>query len=60
MADVGAGHLSYDDIAAAVAAGVLALEGGSFRPSRVVTGKEAADAIGRIERITGRPRSGNR
>jgi tetratricopeptide (TPR) repeat protein len=60
MADVGAGHLSYDDIAAAVAAGVLALEGGSFRPSRVVTGKEAADAIGRIERITGRPRGGNR
>jgi hypothetical protein len=52
--------LSYDDIAAAVAAGVLALEGGSFRPSRVVTGKEAADAIGRIERITGRPRGGNR
>lgn len=60
MADVGAGHLSYDDIAAAVAAGVLALDGGNFRPSRVVTGQEAADAIGRLERITSRSRGGNR
>ncbi len=60
MADVGPGHLSYDDIAAAVAAGVLSLDGGNFRPSRVVTGQEAADAIGRLERITGRPRGGGR
>jgi hypothetical protein len=60
MADVGPGHLSYDDIAAAVGAGVLSLDGGNFRPSRVVTGQEAADAIGRLERITGRPRGGGR
>jgi tetratricopeptide (TPR) repeat protein len=60
MADVGAGHLSYDDIAAVVAAGVLALDEGNFRPSRVVTGQEAADAIGRLERITSRSRGGNR
>jgi tetratricopeptide (TPR) repeat protein len=60
MADVGAGHLSYDDIATTVAAGVLALDGGNFRPSRAVTGQEAAGAIGRLERIVLRARGGSR
>ena len=60
MADVGTGHLSYDDIATAVASGVLALDNGNFRPSRPVTGREAVDAIGRLERIAARPRSGTR
>jgi tetratricopeptide (TPR) repeat protein len=60
ITDVGPGHLRYDDIATAVASGVLALDGGSFRPSRAVTGQEAADAIGRLERITARSKSGSR
>jgi tetratricopeptide (TPR) repeat protein len=60
MADVGAGHLRYEDISAAVAAGVLSLDGGNFRPSRPVTGQEAVDAVGRLERLAARGRSGNR
>jgi tetratricopeptide (TPR) repeat protein len=60
MADVGASHLGYDDISAAVAAGVLSLDSGSFRPSRAVTGQEAADAVSRLERLAARARSGNR
>lgn len=60
MADVSPGHLRYDDIAAAVAAGVLSLDGGSFRPSRPITGQEAADAVGRLERLAARGRSGGR
>jgi tetratricopeptide (TPR) repeat protein len=60
MADVGAGHLSYADIAAAVAADVLTLDGGAFRPSRAVTGQEAVDAVRRLERLTARGRSGSR
>jgi hypothetical protein len=60
MADVGPGHLRYDDISTAVAAGVLSLDGGSFRPSRPVTGQEAADAVGRLERLAARGRSGGR
>ena len=50
MSDVGTTHLSYEDIAAAVAAGVLSLDDGNFRPSRAVTGQEAVDAIRRLER----------
>jgi tetratricopeptide (TPR) repeat protein len=60
MADVGVGHLGYEDISAAVAAGVLTLEGGYFRPSRPVTGQEAVDAVGRLERLASRGRSGSR
>jgi len=51
IADVGADHLSYGDISAAVASGVMGLEGGNFRPSRVVTGPEAVDAVRRLERL---------
>jgi hypothetical protein len=60
IADVGASHLGYEDISAAVAAGVLSLDGGNFRPSRAVTGQEAVDAIRRLERLAPRPRSGSR
>ena len=60
MADVGTTHLGYDDIASAVAVGVLSLEGGYFRPSRAVTGQEAADALRRLEQLTARPRTGSR
>jgi tetratricopeptide (TPR) repeat protein len=60
MTDVGVSHLGYEDISAAVAAGILSLDHGSFRPSRAVTGQEAADAIGRLERLAARTRSGSR
>jgi hypothetical protein len=60
VTDVGTGHLRYEDISAAVAAGVLSLDGGAFRPSRPVTGQEALDAVGRLERLAGRRRSGSR
>jgi tetratricopeptide (TPR) repeat protein len=60
IADVRATHLGYDDIAAAVAAGVLSLESGQFRPSRAVTGQEAADAVRRLEKLTLRPRTESR
>lgn len=60
IADVGVSHLRYDDISAAVAAGVLSLDGGNFRPSRAVTGQEAVDAVRRLERLASWPRSGSR
>ena len=60
MADVGAGHLRYEDISAAVASGVLTLDGANFRPSRPVTGQEALDTVRRLERLAPRGRSGSR
>ena len=57
MADVSVEHLSYEDIAAAVASGVMTLEAGCFRPSRAVTGQEAVDAIQRLERLAARARA---
>jgi tetratricopeptide (TPR) repeat protein len=60
MADVGAGHLGYEDISAAVASGVLPLDAGYFRPSRTVTGQEAEDAVRRLERLAARTRGGSR
>jgi tetratricopeptide (TPR) repeat protein len=60
MTDVGPGHLRYEDISAAVAAGVLSLDGGRFSPSRPVTGQEAVDAVRRLERLTARGRLGSR
>jgi hypothetical protein len=52
ISDVGVEHLHYADISLAVASGVLLLEGGMFRPSRVVSGQEAIDAVQRLERLT--------
>jgi tetratricopeptide (TPR) repeat protein len=60
VADVGQDHLSYADIAAAVASGLMNLDGGSFRPARAVTGQEAVDVVGRLERLTARGRGGSR
>jgi tetratricopeptide (TPR) repeat protein len=60
IADVGVSHLGYEDISAAVAAGVLSLEGGNFRPSRAVSGQEAVDAVRRLERLAAQSRSGSR
>lgn len=57
FADVSPGHLNYPDASLAVAAGVLPLlEGGTFQLSRQVSGTEAIDALGRLERLfnTGR------
>lgn len=59
IADMPADHLSYPAVSAAVSAGVLPLlEGGAFRPSRVVTGAEALDVVGRLEALAKRARSG--
>jgi tetratricopeptide (TPR) repeat protein len=60
IGDVGADHLQYADISLAVAAGVLPLEEGLFRPSRVVNGQEAIDVVQRLERLTAPGRRGNR
>ncbi|RPJ56952.1 MAG: hypothetical protein EHM24_29945 [Acidobacteria bacterium] len=49
VADVPAAHLGYPAVAAVVAAGAMPLESGAFRPSRVVTGAEAVDVVGRLE-----------
>ena len=50
--DVGVSHLRYQDVAAAVGSGVMSLEGGYFRPSRVVSGAEAVDVIQKLARLT--------
>jgi tetratricopeptide (TPR) repeat protein len=60
IGDVGVDHLHYAEISLAVAAGVLALEGTLFRPSRVVSGQEAIDVVQRLERLTAPGRRGNR
>lgn len=58
MADLSAGHLRYADAAAAVASGVMPLvDSGFFRPSRVVSGAEAADVVDRLGRLTNRGRA---
>jgi tetratricopeptide (TPR) repeat protein len=60
IGDVGVDHLQYPEISLAVAAGVLPLEGGLFRPSRVVSGQEAIDVVQRLERLTAPGTKGNR
>jgi tetratricopeptide (TPR) repeat protein len=60
IGDVGVDHLHYAEISMAVAAGVLPLEGGLFRPSRVVSGQEAIDVVQRLERLTPPGRRGDR
>jgi len=55
IADVGPDHLRYADVAATVAAGVMTLDGGLFRPSRVVSGAEALDVVRRLERAVPSP-----
>jgi tetratricopeptide (TPR) repeat protein len=49
IADLPFTHLGYPAASMAVAAGVMPLADGSFRPGRAVSGAEALDAIGRLE-----------
>lgn len=50
IADLPAGHLGYPAAAMVVAADVMPLlEGGSFKPARVVGGSEALDVVNRLE-----------
>jgi hypothetical protein len=42
-------HMGYPAAATVVASGVMTLSDGLFRPSRVVTGAEAVEAVGRVE-----------
>lgn len=52
MGDVGVSNLHYADASLSVAAGIIPLlDGGSFQLSRSVSGAEAIDAVGRIERL---------
>lgn len=49
FADLGAGHLAYPAVSAAVAAGVMTTgPNNSFQPSRPVTGQEAIAAVDRV------------
>ncbi len=49
IADLPPTHLGYPAAAAAVAAGVLPLADGLFRPARPVSGAEAIEVMGRLE-----------
>lgn len=51
VSDVPPAHLSYPGVSAAVASGVMSLEGGAFDLLRPVTGAEAMDVIGRLEAL---------
>lgn len=52
IADIGPGHLSYPDVALAVASGVMPLlDGGRFDVARPVTGTEAVDTLDRLRAI---------
>ena len=59
--DLEPSHLAYPAASAAVAAGVLAANADhGFEPSRMVTGKEAVEAIGRLEALASPVPSGGR
>jgi hypothetical protein len=49
--DVAPTHLSYPAVSAAVAAGVMPLNGGNFELLRGVSGAEAMDVISRLEAL---------
>ena len=49
VADVPPAHLGYPAIATVVAAAVMPLEDGAFKPSRTVTGAEAIEVVARLE-----------
>jgi hypothetical protein len=52
-----AGHLSYPDVAVAVASGVTPLvEGGRFEAVRAVPGTEAIEAVARLRTLAGQSR----
>ena len=55
IADVARTHLSYPDVAAAVASGVLELSAGAFGVNSPVSGAEATEAVARLQAMaTGR------
>ena len=52
IADMPPGHLSYPAAAAAVASGVMSLvDGDRFETARPVSGREAADVVGRVRAL---------
>jgi tetratricopeptide (TPR) repeat protein len=52
FADISAGHLAYPAASAAVASGVMTVgANNTFQPSRPVSGREAIEAIDRIEAL---------
>lgn len=53
IADVSPGHLSYQDVATAVAAGVMPLAEGRFGINSLVTGAEAIAVIERLQVLSG-------
>jgi tetratricopeptide (TPR) repeat protein len=53
VADVPPGHLAYPAVRRAVAAGVMRLDNGAFRPLQPVTGAELAGIVDRLEGVRG-------
>jgi tetratricopeptide (TPR) repeat protein len=51
MSDLPPGHLNYPAASVVVSAGVLPLEGDAFKPTRLVTGAEAIEAVARLEAL---------
>lgn len=54
IADVPQGHLNYPQMSAAIAAGVLPLNGDRFDLARPVSGQEAIQAVERLVALAGR------
>ncbi len=55
FSDLSAGHLAYPAASAAVASGVMTVGANdTFQPSRLVTGQEASEVIGRIDAMARR------
>ncbi|MCU1383526.1 MAG: hypothetical protein JWL71_2223 [Acidobacteria bacterium] len=54
FADLSPGHLAYPAASIAVASGVMKTSAeNSFQPSRIVTGADAVETIGRVETLAG-------
>jgi tetratricopeptide (TPR) repeat protein len=53
--DVSPSHLAYPAAALAVTSGVMGAVGGAFRPSQIVSGAEAVDAIERLRDMMALP-----
>jgi hypothetical protein len=59
FSDLAPTHLAYPAASAAIASGVLtAGPGGTFAPSGIVSGREATEAIERLEALAGLPSYG--
>ncbi len=53
VADVPPGHLAFPAVRRAVSAGVMALDGGAFRPLQPVTGADLTAIVARLEALGG-------